>query len=333
MSYSIQCVHCQAILKSPTPVPGGKTVKCPKCKQAFVTPEAEAAPPEPPPAPEPAPEPSAPAIPNMEIPEVDDELVAPDDDLVEPDEEEIVETDVEEEVGEEEDAKPKAKKKRKDEDDEEEPRSRKKKRRDEEDDEDEEPRSKKKRKIEDEEEDEEPRSRKKRKEDDEDDAPKKGKKKKKAGSAMTMILALVGGGVVLSLCLCCTCGGGGYFYTSKPMVGRWEPAEGPMVGLKVQMEFGYFGTGRVHTEGFDRRFNRQESITLHFTYSTSGRNPIVMEQTLTRVDAANNDNFIADMQRKEIGKTHRAHVTFDGDIMTIAHQDGFRHSSRWRRVR
>lgn len=38
-SYSIQCSHCQAVLKSPVPVPGGKTVKCPRCKQSFTTPE------------------------------------------------------------------------------------------------------------------------------------------------------------------------------------------------------------------------------------------------------------------------------------------------------
>src|SRR2546421_507342 len=38
MSYSIQCVHCKAVLKSPTPIPGGKNVKCPKCKATFTTP-------------------------------------------------------------------------------------------------------------------------------------------------------------------------------------------------------------------------------------------------------------------------------------------------------
>lgn len=44
MSCSIQCVHCQAVLKSPTPVPAGKSVKCPKCKQSFTTPAQEPAP-------------------------------------------------------------------------------------------------------------------------------------------------------------------------------------------------------------------------------------------------------------------------------------------------
>jgi DNA mismatch repair ATPase MutL/phage FluMu protein Com len=338
MSYSIQCVHCQAILKSPTPVPGGKTVKCPKCKQAFVTPEA-APPPEPPPAPEPepAPEPPSPAIPNMEIPEVDDDLVAPDDGLVEPDDEEIVETDVEEEI-EEEETKPKTKKKRKDEDDE--PRSRKKKRKDEDEDDDEEdeaPRSKKHRKDDDddEEEDDEPRPKKKRKDDDEDNAPKKGKKKK-AGSSRTLLLMLLGGGGILGLCMCCTCGSGGYFYWSKPLVGRWEPADGRGLGnTKVYVEFGYFGTGRHHIEGPDPFTNKQESTTVHFSYSTSGRNPIVLEQALTSVESTNNDakNLFVELTRKEIGKVHRNHVTFDGDIMIITSQERNRSSMRWRRAR
>lgn len=43
MSYSIQCVHCQAVLKSSAPVPVGKSVKCPKCQQAFTTPGEESA--------------------------------------------------------------------------------------------------------------------------------------------------------------------------------------------------------------------------------------------------------------------------------------------------
>jgi phage FluMu protein Com len=37
MSYTIQCVHCQAVLKSVVPVPAGKKVKCPKCQQMFTT--------------------------------------------------------------------------------------------------------------------------------------------------------------------------------------------------------------------------------------------------------------------------------------------------------
>ncbi len=40
MSHSIQCVHCQAVLKSPVPVPAGKKVKCPKCNESFATPGA-----------------------------------------------------------------------------------------------------------------------------------------------------------------------------------------------------------------------------------------------------------------------------------------------------
>ena len=57
MSYSTNCPHCKAVLKSPTPIPEGKKVKCPKCKQMFTT----AASPEPPAAPElAAPAPPAP---------------------------------------------------------------------------------------------------------------------------------------------------------------------------------------------------------------------------------------------------------------------------------
>lgn len=68
MSYSIQCVHCKAVLKSPTPVPGGKTVKCPKCKQAFTTPAAKSETPQ-----------KAPDTDEAKIPEIDDDLVEPDE--------------------------------------------------------------------------------------------------------------------------------------------------------------------------------------------------------------------------------------------------------------
>ena len=36
MSHSIQCGHCEAILKSSAPVPPGKKIKCPKCAQVFL---------------------------------------------------------------------------------------------------------------------------------------------------------------------------------------------------------------------------------------------------------------------------------------------------------
>ena len=37
MSYSIQCIHCKAVLKSKVPAPAGKKVKCPRCQQMFTT--------------------------------------------------------------------------------------------------------------------------------------------------------------------------------------------------------------------------------------------------------------------------------------------------------
>lgn len=43
MSFSVTCVHCDAVLKSQTPVPAGKNVKCPKCAKMFTTPAADKA--------------------------------------------------------------------------------------------------------------------------------------------------------------------------------------------------------------------------------------------------------------------------------------------------
>jgi hypothetical protein len=37
-NYSISCPHCQAVLKSTTPVPAGKALKCPKCSVSFNAP-------------------------------------------------------------------------------------------------------------------------------------------------------------------------------------------------------------------------------------------------------------------------------------------------------
>jgi predicted Zn finger-like uncharacterized protein len=37
MSYSIQCIHCMAVLKSKVPAPAGKKVKCARCQQMFTT--------------------------------------------------------------------------------------------------------------------------------------------------------------------------------------------------------------------------------------------------------------------------------------------------------
>ena len=67
MNHSIECVHCKAVLKSATPVPAGKKVKCPKCKQVFTTPEAVPAPP-----PEPAPPAAAAPEPAGAMNELDD---------------------------------------------------------------------------------------------------------------------------------------------------------------------------------------------------------------------------------------------------------------------
>ena len=41
MAFSLTCPHCRAILKSASSIPGGKTVRCAKCGQAFETPALE----------------------------------------------------------------------------------------------------------------------------------------------------------------------------------------------------------------------------------------------------------------------------------------------------
>jgi phage FluMu protein Com len=332
--YSVRCVHCQAVLKSPVPVPGGKTIKCPKCKQSFTTPadgatkvegqtalkrpaaltsangplddDAEmaaaiaklqgdgglgapaASPPKPAQAASPAPTtdslddddemaaaiaklqgdgglgasappPSAPpaksepAIPDMEIPEVDDDLVVPNEDD-EPTPEEDVDEDFEMEVVDDDEEEPAAKKRRKrhkeddatrskkksrrddaededkprskkksnrddEEENEDEPRSRKKVRRsdDDEENEHEEPRSKKKSKRDDEENEDSPRSRNKgnRDDDDENDEPRSKKKQKKKAGSPLMLIGLIGGGI-LALLLCTGCGIGGFLLIARP---------------------------------------------------------------------------------------------------------------------
>src|ERR1019366_3659631 len=67
MSYSIQCTHCQAVLKSSALVLAGKKVKCPKCGQMFTTGE---------PKREMPPKPAAPTPPPAESLAEDDEMDA-----------------------------------------------------------------------------------------------------------------------------------------------------------------------------------------------------------------------------------------------------------------
>jgi hypothetical protein len=214
MSFSIQCTHCHATLKSPKPVPAGKKVTCPKCKHAFTTPTdgpttkfetttSIDVPPPPSPEPEPAlgdddldaavaklqaeqsagkkpagapgqPPPPKPVIPNMEI---------PDDDLVDPEPEETPQVEPQAMV------EPAPSKNRQNSDGEEEPRSRRNRDDDEDDepqsrrsraDDEDEPRSKRKRRDYDDDDDDKPRSKRKRDDDDddEDDEPRSNRKRR-----------------------------------------------------------------------------------------------------------------------------------------------------------
>ena len=215
MSYSIRCDHCKAILKSPTPVPAGKKIKCPKCKQLFTTPpdaptkddaqetSVAAVRKQPPPRPKAKPAPAA--EPEEEIPEIDDDLVVPDDE-------------------------PPAKKKRRDPDEED----------------DDEPRSKnrKKRAEEDDDEDAE--------DEDEDDRPRKtAKKKKKAGRPMMLILLLGGGFVALLACI--GCGVGAFIFLGgggPDILGKWENND----FIKITYEFRPDGTGAMQAIGLNVTF-------------------------------------------------------------------------------
>src|SRR5262245_32684963 len=44
LATSFACPECRAVLKTATPVPAGKKVKCPKCSKIFTTPGEESAP-------------------------------------------------------------------------------------------------------------------------------------------------------------------------------------------------------------------------------------------------------------------------------------------------
>lgn len=38
MAFSLACPKCRAVIKSATPLPAGKAVKCPKCNASFAAP-------------------------------------------------------------------------------------------------------------------------------------------------------------------------------------------------------------------------------------------------------------------------------------------------------
>jgi hypothetical protein len=214
MSHSIQCTHCHATLKSSKPVPAGKQVTCPKCKQAFTTPTdgpttkfetttSLDAPPPPAPEPEPAlgdddldaaiaklqaeqsagkkPAAAPAAPPPPPKPVIPNMEIPEDEDLVDPEPEETPQVEPQAMV------EPAPSKNRQNTDDDDEPRARRKRDDDEDDeprskrrraDDDDEPRSKRKRR--DEEDDDEPRSKRKRddEEEDEDDAPRSKRKRR-----------------------------------------------------------------------------------------------------------------------------------------------------------
>lgn len=241
MSYSVQCTHCQAALKSAKPLRVGKNVKCPKCQQPFTVESSEPKPPHPnpiPPVPEAlseddemaaaiaklqaeqtgarpalaaAPKPAAAPVQEVDVAEVDDDL--------EPDSE----------------AKraPAKKKKPPPGDD------------------DEAPRLEKKRDDEDEEED--------------DRAGPRKKKAKKGGNAM-LLIGIVGGGFLVLL-LCFGCGGAAVYLSDRflppDIVGKWENAE----FVKLVYEFRADGTGSLNAGlKIDFRYRQQGSkLTLQPT--------------------------------------------------------------------
>jgi hypothetical protein len=329
MSHSIQCPHCQAVLKSPTPVPPGKNVKCPQCKQFFATgePRKEAAPAPvapvsndlfneddemaaaiakleadqsagTPPAPVPA-KPAPAAAPKQ------DELVVTEDELIEPEEEEkpIQQKPVKKEP-------PPAKKKREDDDEDEKPRP-KNKRYDEDEASSEKPRSRSKKTDpddENEDEDDEPRSKKNRRDDDEDDEPRSRKKKKKKAGGSAMLLTFLLGGGVLGLLACCGCGIGSYFFFfANPMAGKWESDLGNFG--KIRWDFGYFGSGNAKFTFVHPLNGQTESATAFFDYSFTRGDPATLELKVTKVEGKNNDLLNA---REE--KSQRFNVTFrDGN--------------------
>jgi hypothetical protein len=294
------------------------------------------------------------AIPEEDIPEIDDDLVVPDDD----------DSSVEGELGEsatrskrnadpndedDEETHHRKKKGRADEDDEEDEIDRSKKRRledeegvdagrsqktkrgyDEEDDEDEgafteKPQSKKSQSRIEEDDNDEPQSRTRGRDvdDEEDDGPRriaKKKKRTKAGSPMMLIL-LIGGGI-LGLFGCCTCGIGGYFMLlSNPVVGKWET---DFLLVKLEFEFYRGGTGKMTMSA------RGEEGTVFFDYKLTGSDPMIMELKATRFEGkANKDEAM-------FGRRSRLRVQIDGDTMTLTdadHQGPINIPLKLRRVR
>ena len=177
MAFSIKCTNCGATLKTPTMIPAGKKVTCPKCKKPFVVKDEE--------------EPEEEEVEQEEAADEEDEAPKP----KKPAPPAKKEDDEEEDESDDEEESPKKKPAKKDDGD------------DEEEAEDDEiaaglPKSKKSAKKDDDDEDE-------------DEKPKKGKSKggaePKKGGGNTMLLII--GGVVLLFC-CCGFSTTGYFMWS-----------------------------------------------------------------------------------------------------------------------
>jgi predicted Zn finger-like uncharacterized protein len=301
------------------------------------------------------------AVPDEDIPQIDDDLVVPDDEestrgkkRSENEDESSSKKKKSRADAEDDEDTPTEKKKSRDDADE--PRSQTRKRNDHEEDgegdepftdkpqskkaksrdDDDGPRSKTKRRDDDDEDgDDEPRSKKKRRDDDdEDDGPRrtdKKKKKKKAGSPM-MLIVLAGGGI-LGLFGCCGCGIGGYFtFLSSPVVGKWEPAEvDPILGknAKIYFEFGYFGTGTIKFRMENPIFQGQiEEGTAFFDYKVTSGKPMIMDVKLTGVEGKN--LFLPKTETKQW------EVSVVGDTMTLTDSkipDAFGRSLKLKRAR
>ncbi len=187
MPYVVTCPECSTRLKTPNPVPAGRAVTCPQCRHAFTTTEV---------SPELADTASAPALPRPPVPPPPPKKAR---------QEELATAEI---VDDDENDRPRSKKRR---DDDEDDRPRAKKRRD--DDEDDRPPAKK------------------RSRDDEDDLPaarRKGPKKKK--SKLVLILAIA---LPLLFLMVAGAGVGAYFLffgggPSTDML-AWAPSDTEMV--------------------------------------------------------------------------------------------------------
>jgi phage FluMu protein Com len=303
--------------------------------------------PEPKPAPVVKTAPKVAAEPEEEIPEIDDDLVVPDEEeprsnkKVRAKVEAVARTPKRREEDDSESEEPTAKKTKRRDKEEEERSPKKKKSRDINDDEEPPAKKKKSRDIND---DEEPPAKKKKSRDEEEDEDgafsaeppakaKKGpvendydeddeeadkprrvdKKKKKAGSPMLLIL-LIGGGI-LGLFACCGCGIGGYFlFASNPLVGKWE---GDVFIVKLEFEFNRGGTGKLSFKTADgpmlggQKIKAEEG-TVHFNYTVTGRDPMILEIDPTRVEGLQGQVMF---DKKDGPKRLRA--TVDGDNLTL----------------